>query len=307
MSNNYPPPPEDSTPEPPKPKDLTPPTPSTPQNAVPPTPPRVEHVSYYQPPIVQGESVVTRLAWGVGGGLGCLGLLLAAVLIPLAITLGSIGAVVDRVGSGLQAIFNPEPPVATVFQSQTIINSLQPMGHLVTSNAQVAKADIEVRVIQGINNICGHSANHVAVAEFSAGIDLYAVDTDNITYDERTNTYTIQVPAPIITNCSMESIDQYQTQKNGATCTVNWDDLRQLAQYESMLEFREDMLEGGLLITAQRETEIALSSFVGAITGADVQIVFIENESQSALLAACQPELPDGWVQDADTGAWIRE
>lgn len=302
---SYPEPPN-NLPETPQPQQ-NPPVPPQPVLPSTPPPPRQEQVSYYQPDSAN-RAVDSRALIGCGFLTLLMPVLLVAIVfIVVASIMGSFGAAFGHIGNGIAFIFSaPQPPTANVVQSQTIINSIQPMGHLVTNEAQMAKADISVNVRQGRGNICAHSANHVAVASVSAGIDLYAIETDNITYDEESNTYTIVVPRPVITNCAIDKIDQYATNKAAPTCTVNWDDLRQVAQYEALLEFRDDAIEGGLLTNAQRETEIALSSFVGALTGANVQVVFTDNLSEDDIIAGCQPELPDGWWYVEESDQWGR-
>jgi len=150
--------------------------------------------------------------------------------------------------------------------------------------------------------MCNHSANHVASATIEAGIDLYQIDSTAVQYDQITDTYTLRIPRPTITNCYVDFIDQYDRRQSGPTCTVDWDDARQIAQYEALVAFREDAIEGGLLVTAERDTQLALSSFITALTGSQVVIEFTDEATAQA--EGCAPTPPRDW-QQVD-GEWVR-
>jgi hypothetical protein len=205
------------------------------------------------------------------------------------------------------ALVEPGPATGNVTSSQTIVNRIQPLGRLVSTSAQVARADIEVQIQQGAMGVCNHRANHVASATIEAGIDLLAIEPQAVTYDAETDTYTLYIPQPTVTGCSMDFIDQYDRQVNGPTCSVDWDDARQIAQYEALVAFRDEAVEGGLLVTAERDAQAALTSFITALTGSNVAVVFTENDGvETSPLAACDPEPPRDWQQDSLNGEWTR-
>jgi hypothetical protein len=141
-------------------------------------------------------------------------------------------------------------PLANVIPSRTIVESIQPLGQLVTLNTQLAKADIFVGVQQGALNTCGFAANHVAQGSIAAGIDLTAFEESHVTYDDATNTYTLHLPSPHLTGCHIDYIRQYD--RSTTACNVDWDEARLLASYVGLIEFRDDALEGGILDSARR-------------------------------------------------------
>jgi hypothetical protein len=240
-------------------------------------------------------------AWGVGGALGCLGLIIVPIVVLL--LMGTI--TINGLLSSVQNVFSPRPPVAAITSSQTILTGIQPMGQLVSVSAQLAKADIFVGVQQGALNACGFSANHVAQGAVEAGIDLTRITEANIQYEASTNTYTITLPPAELTSCRIEFIRQYD--RTLTACAVDWDEARLLANYQALNEFRVDALESGLLSRAQNEARIALGNFVTALTGARVNIVFqVAESTPDTAPASCQPEIPVGWFFDTTQNTWIK-
>src|SRR5688572_20096348 len=156
------------------------------------------------------------------------------------------------------------PTTANVVATDTIVTGLQSMGQLVSLSAQVAKADIAVSANTGGLNLCGHSANHVAQGAIEAGIDITQISEDSIQYNEQSNTYTITLPAPVITSCRIEYIRQYERSGGNPTCGIDWDNVRLLANYVALDEFAQDMLDGGILERAESETTTVMQSFVSA-------------------------------------------
>ena len=254
------------------------------------------------------ETPAERARWGCLGASGCLGVVLIVLFAGSVLTAGTFGGGLLLVRGAIGSMFGAgPPPSASVTTSRTIVTQVRPLGQLVSTSAQVAKADISVRVQQGRFNTCSHSANHVASGTINAGVDMYEITEDSITYDATTDTYTITVPAPIITSCSIDMIDQYERALAIPTCSVNWDDARQIAQYRALEEFRDEALEGGLLDTAEREADFALSSFVTALTGSNVQIVFDDTGRTLAERGVnCDPQPPRDWERDLETGEWVR-
>jgi hypothetical protein len=202
-----------------------------------------------------------------------------------------------------------EPMKATVISSQTIVNGIQPMGQLVSISAQVAKAGIFVGVKQGALNACGYSVNHVAQGTVEAGIDLSQLTENDVHFDGATTTYNVMLPAAQVTSCRIDYIDQYDYSKTA--CGADWDAVRQLAQYDATIKFRDDVIKGGILDRAQKQAQLTLGNFIqllhkqGFGTEANVKISFDTNKS-SPIPQSCNPEPPQGWVYDATGGSWTK-
>lgn len=229
--------------------------------------------------------------WGATAKLFTILLLIAVLLVGLLIS-----ANIPTIGD----IFDLSPETARVSASRTIVSNLQPLGQLVTTRAEVAHADVLVSINAGIFNLCGHAANHVSQGVVEAGIDFTAINENDVEYDESNDLYTLILPPPIITSCRMEYIRQYD--RSNTFCEVDWDAARRIAEHESMSNFANDMVEGGILDRARLEATVQMSTFVSALTGSRVLVNFAESEEEVVLPYSCAPKPPDGW-QKID-GRW---
>ncbi len=230
---------------------------------------------------------------------------MAALIFALPLVLGVV--TFNGLIGGLLAFTLPAPTIAEVETSRTIVMGIQPLGQLVSVSAQLAKAEILVNISESTGlNACGFWANHVAEATIEGGIDLSQITDEHVDYDPVMNRYAIQLPAPQLTSCRIDSIRQYN--RSFTACAVDWDEARILGQYQAMVDFREDALEGGILDRARLEAQLVISNFVQALTGTQTEITFAEPTVATAgpLPASCNPQLPAGWLYDEIARSWIK-
>jgi hypothetical protein len=201
------------------------------------------------------------------------------------------------------SVINP-PTVASVTSTQTIVSRIQPLGQLVSISVQLAKADIYVSVQQGTLNACGFGASYVAHGTIEAGIDLTAITEDSIRYDALGDTYTLTLPPAQLTSCRIDYIDQYDN--TTTACAVDFDAARQIANYQTLVEFRDDAIAEDILLRAEQEARTTLISFIEGLTQSRVEIVLSET-AVAAFPDSCEPEPPQRWAQNADTGIWVRQ
>ncbi len=183
----------------------------------------------------------------------------------------------------------------------TIVNGIKGIGQLVTVTADIELPDIQVEIHRGIFNLGYYSANHIATGALEAGIDFAAIDEDNIRYEN--GVYKLSLPAPVITSCRIEYIDQ--NQYSITLFSADWDMVRQIAQAEALTLFVEKMTEQGILERAAEETALQLGEFVREITGKPTQVDFAPQAGEPALPDSCQPIAPPGWEKN-EKGAWKR-
>ncbi len=113
------------------------------------------------------------------------------------------------------------------------------------------------------------------------------------------NQYTLMLGyPPIITSCRMEYIRQYD--RSNTLCDVDWDIARRIAEHDSMSNFANDMVDGGILEQAQLEATVQMSAFVNALTGSQVLIKPSEADKPAELPQSCTPEIPEGWIKEDD-------
>lgn len=247
--------------------------------------------------------------WGFNEvALGCLAftgimalILTTGVAVALLSGVWTLNTVISSIGG-----FFGQPTTATIIPSRTIVTSLKPLGQLVSISVEVAQADIHVGVNTGGINLCGHSAKHVAQGAVEAGVDITKVDEDNILYDEASDMYTLTLPSPSITSCRVDYIRQYERSGASVACAADWDAIRMLAQHEAINLFVEDTLEADIISRAERETTLLMESFISALTGSDVKVVYDEPDEETQLPASCQPQLPRGWAFDETQNTWVR-
>jgi hypothetical protein len=229
-----------------------------------------------------------------------------AFVIAVIVLMVGIGVVCNLTGSVFGSIFginlslNPQT-TARVHTSDTVVHSIRPLGQLVSISAQLAKADVHVRIRQGFGNVCGFDASHVAVGTIEAGIDLTQLSPDDVNYDAGSDTFTITLPSPQLTSCRVDSIRQYD--RSYTTCRVDWDEARRLAQHLSIIEFRDDAMEGGILDRAHGQAHVVLSNFLQLSTGRQVNILFREADTL-VIPRSCEPQVPAGWEFDEEDRRW---
>lgn len=231
--------------------------------------------------------------------------------IQLAVLLVIVGGVVALLASGfnlggfLNRIFMPGS--ITNFDTPTIIRSIEPLGELVSMRVQVAKADISVNLRYGVGGVCNITAKHVAEGTIEAGVDLRGVGPEDVVYDELTDTYTITLPPPRLTSCTIDPVSMQQYSVTGdipVTCPADRDEMRRFASYLAIQSFRNDALEGGILNQARTQASLVLTSFIESLTNSTVRIVFAGGEAP--LPASCSPNPPGGWVFDSQSGRWVK-
>lgn len=196
-------------------------------------------------------------------------------------------------------------PTNTPIPPSRILKGIQESGQLITLKTEMAEIRIEV-IYRGHLN-CEYSAKHAAVGVIEAGIDLEQIDENSITYHVRENSYVISAPAPAISSCRIEELDQYIQQGGGtATCFANeWMDMAEIARHLAMQRFVQEALEDDMLERAGKQAEFVLGNLIRELTGSRVHIEYAEAQEEPVLPDSCQPKLPLGWRQN-DEGKWIR-
>ncbi len=278
---------------------------SLPEQAPPPAPAPTLVYPAAAPPTGVGAPAPARrgINWL---GIGCLlTVVVCLVIVAVPVIMGvdilsRIGEGINYMVAGIQSGFQTDP-VARVTGTQTVINSIQPLGQVVSVEMQLAKANMSVDIRQGLLNACSFSASYVAQGAVEAGIDLTRIGPDDINYNGLTDTYTLTLPPPQLTGCRIDLVDQYN--ESVTLCVVDWDSARQLGQYIALNEFRDDALESNILGRAQQQTTLVIGNFVRSLTGSNVTIVY--REDAPGLPPSCLPDPPDVWSYDPAQEAWV--
>jgi len=223
-------------------------------------------------------------------------------------------AVLVIIATQLIRLFQEANPIAQptmrTYTSSAIVQQVQPLGQLVTYRMPFAKANIEVIVSYGVANVCRIGALHTAEGLVEAGIDLQQLNPESISFDSTTNTYQIKLPAAQITSCSLDPMNVVQYHTFGevvVACPADMDEIRRMASYVAINDFRDAALEIGILEEAQGQARQVIQSFVQGLTGATVEISFEQTPDQSVLPGSCEPNPPGNWIYEAETKEWRQE
>ena len=231
-----------------------------------------------------------------------MGCLLVSVVALAALVIFGVTSL-DRIFSSIGSMFAPTVPRASVLSSQTIVESVLPLGQLVTVSAQFAKVNVNVAVHQGVLDTCAYSVNHAVQGTIEAGIDVTQIDPNALRYDADRETYVLTLPPTQLTSCRIDYIQQYNWSVNA--CNPDWDGARLLANYVTLTQFRDDALEGGILKRAEMEVRLVLGGLVRLLTGHPVEISFQQPEA-AVLPSSCNPEPPQGWTRNPTDNSWSR-
>lgn len=219
------------------------------------------------------------------------------VLVIIALVVGGyISGTVDSV----RDFFFPQS-AAYVHSTHVIVNGIRGISKLVTVEGDIGTTDVKVEIHQGFLNAGYYSANHIAIGAIEAGIDFDKIDEDNISF--RDDAYFLTLPAPIISSCRIDHIDQ--NRHSFTLLSADWDMVRQLAQHDAIIQFADEMIEAGILDRAEKEAETQIGDFVSELTGKPTSIEFASREGELQLPLSCTPMTPSGWAKDSD-GAWKR-
>lgn len=196
-------------------------------------------------------------------------------------------------------------PTITPIPPSRILKGIQESGQLITIKAKMAGVGLEVLYRGHIN--CEYSAKHAAVGVIEAGIDLEAIGEDSIAYNVSENSYSIIVPAPAMSSCRIEEIDQYIKLGGGTvTCFANeWMDMEDIARHLAMKRFVREAREDDILRQAGDQATYVLGNLIRELTGSRVDIEFADAPDEPVLPESCEPGLPLGWRHNED-GKWIK-
>ncbi|MBO9309021.1 MAG: DUF4230 domain-containing protein [Chloroflexi bacterium] len=205
-----------------------------------------------------------------------------------------------------------QPARGQAFSTQTVINSVRPLGQLTTYEAQFAKAGVSVSLRWGIAGTCYVGAKHAVQGTVRAAIDLTKLSERDIVYDQSAKRLILSLPSPTVVACSVDEIIQYDAFGATPLCNVSYDELRQVAQYIAINNFRDEAQRSGLLERAQSQAKVLIESFLHTLlsnlpdqAGVSVTAQFVPAD-QVTYDRACHPSLPLGWTYDAERNIWQR-
>jgi hypothetical protein len=193
----------------------------------------------------------------------------------------------------------------TIYSSPIVLREIHELGQLTTASMSLNNPNVSIRIRNGLLDVCSITARHVVTAEIKAGIDLNQITEADI--DINQNRYTITIPQPSLMSCDITSINQYNTSGRSVFCDTDLDTLRQLAEYQSLIDFRDGAIAENILDIAQREATRQLTQLIRSISGDEnIQISFREGDTVPHDLT-CRPTPLESWVYDENNSRWKKD
>lgn len=194
----------------------------------------------------------------------------------------------------------------TVSDTRTIINRVVPMGELVTARYARAIADSRTEVIvrPGERGFCEQGASYAFVVEVRAGTNLAELEESDISPNEETGGYTISLPQPHLTSCTVHSgyrrymVKEPVFESNSVGCPDYEQNFSTLGTYQAVEVVREMALTDGILEDAMNANKLTLTSFFAAITDSSVEIIYKDETSEPD--RSCTSSIPVGWLPNYD-------
>ncbi|MCY3865956.1 MAG: DUF4230 domain-containing protein [Chloroflexi bacterium] len=203
-----------------------------------------------------------------------------------------------------QPTYTPVPtatntPTPTPIPPAFIIQRMETQSQLVVVKDEVAKRNFHVGVKDGL---CSHGGDFTAQGVIEAGIDFDELDEDSVTFNSRSQSYTLKLPAPEFTSCRIEYIRLVEN--SFSMCNPDWDKTRTLAEVQVVRDFVSQSLEDGLLEDAAERSELILGDFIRTLTGKRVHITFEKQRSSPKRDASCRPSAGGGWRYSRAKNVW---
>lgn len=194
------------------------------------------------------------------------------------------------------------PP--TPIPSRMVFNALQSEMTLVTLRQPFANPSVQVNASQGM--VCRWYATHAIEGEITTGVDLSGLTEADVFYDPIQDRYYITLPSPQITSCSIDPTNFSQYNQRGEvpiTCPIDWNAIRNLANYAVLTEFRDEALAAGALSQSERSIMVEVNRIVKSLTGKEAVITFDPNRRTQLYDRTCAPDT-GGWSYDPNTDLW---
>ncbi len=221
-------------------------------------------------PGVYGRIGVGATLYLVLGGLG-------ALLIVFALNRFLTGVGDFLKFPGLGAIATPTP---TVLSSAAVIQRIQALNRLETASYSVQTV-IEVQQTQGnplFDFFAGDSLLLIAHGSVAAGIDLSAIEADDVTLSPDGRTITVKLPPAQIFSSSLDNTRTRVYSRDRGWFAPTNKDLETRARQEAEAQILHAACEDGVLSKATEQASVALQQLLGMISDATIIVSTVPHE-----------------------------
>lgn len=214
--------------------------------------------------------------WFLGGSVGCLALLIALLF---ALVLATGNTITNFIGSFTGSLSGFGVPQARTFY----VPSVEPFTALTQlttirynySNQVNTSTDMPA-VLQALY---GNSQVIIAVGSIEAGIDMSAMDENDILYDAEQRQLTLRIPAAQITNCYLNDQQTYIAERTSGLFAADSTTLDTESRRFALRGFLQQALEGGILPDAQAQAALLVRDLATTISNAsdEVRVVVLSD------------------------------
>ena len=190
----------------------------------------------------------------------------------------------------------PIPPGAVLAH----IHSEQ-KAELVVSEMQLSDRDFHVGIKDGL---CSFGGDFNAVGKIEAGLDLTKLDEANVVYNSAKQEYTLKLPSPELTGCSIEYIRLIEN--SFTICNTDFDLLRRLGEVQAMRSFVDRAVERGIIGKAKEQSALILEDLVRSFTGKQVITEFAASARTPRMDASCKPRASSAYSYNRSRNIWSR-
>lgn len=190
----------------------------------------------------------------------------------------------------------PIPPAAVLAH----IHSEQ-KAELVVSEMQLSDRDFHVGIKDGL---CSFGGDFNAVGKIEAGLDLTKLDEANVVYDSAKQEYTLKLPSPELTGCSIEYIRLIEN--SFTICNTDFDLLRRLGEVQAMRSFVDRAVERGIIGKAREQSALILEDLVRSFTGKQVITEFAASARTPRMDDSCKPRASSAYSYNRSRNIWSR-
>ena len=190
----------------------------------------------------------------------------------------------------------PIPPAAVVAHIHT-----EEKAELVVADMLLSERDFHVGISDGL---CSFGGDFTAQGTIEGGVDLTSLDEASVEYDALSQVYTLKLPAPMLTGCS---IDYIRLIDNDFTmCNTDFDLLRRFGEVQVMQTFVNRAIERGIISTAEERSALVLEDLVRTFTGKRVRTEFQSGGGRPQMDSTCTIRGSGSWRYNKIKNEWKR-
>jgi hypothetical protein len=249
-----------------------------------PRPPAPVDDEYEYVEVEEGQGC-SGCGWGMAGAFGCFAIPVVVIGFLLITGINTIGGIVKGIGS----VFNPGPPVYNTVSTATVLESVELLSELTTTQYNFSDIIISERDLPGyLQSLYRDRLTLVVVGQIEAGIALNELSEGDIVIDG--DTLILRLPVPRLQRCFINEEETSVVSRDTGFFASPADQLDRDARLYALDIFRARALENGILEEANAQAAETLRVFLETLPLENVTQVQVETQLPDP---AAPPPLPE--------------